>query len=229
MRILHHPILKNTYLQLLDPCFSSIMACELLELSHGELLLEQGDELHHLYFLVKRKVKVYSTSADGKRLIVAFNSPTMLYGDIEFLQQTPILNTVEALGTIHVLKVTTAHARDLRKQTEFDQYLLQSISRKFLTKSQVLSFHLMHEAETRLACYLCSISHDENNRLCEPFVKKSDLKSIAEFINISVRHQNRIIQSWIEQGILQRVQLGLLIHNPILLKQLAKDNIYEMQ
>jgi len=43
--------------------------------SPGECIYEQGFPLPFLSFLVKGKVKIYTTSEEGKRLIITFNTP----------------------------------------------------------------------------------------------------------------------------------------------------------
>lgn len=229
MQIINNPTIKEHYVRLLDTRFSNNFTCDFVEFQSGQLIFRQGEELNNLYFLMRGKVKIYSTSVEGKRLIVAFNRPIQLFGDIELVQKSSILNSIEAVGTVHLLRFSKNEANRLRLKTPFNDYLLELISRKFYTKSQVLSFHLLYEASTRFASYLISISHNELGQFIEPLVKKKELYEIAEFIGITARHQNRIIQKFMEENILQRTNEGVLIVDPLLLKQKAADNIYEMQ
>ena len=229
MRLLNNKIVKDHYVRLLDSRFSTNFLCDVIECQQGEVILRQGENLTSLYFLMRGKVKIYSTSVEGKRLIVTFNRPIQLFGDIEFLQQSTILNTVEAVGTVHLLRFSISEAKRLQAETAFNAYLLEVISRKFYTKSEVLSFHLLNEATTRFASYLLSISHDENGQFKESFVNKKDLSEIPEFIGITSRHQNRIIQKFIEEHILERTEEGIAIKNPHLLQQKATHNVFELQ
>lgn len=197
--------------------------------SPGECIYEQGFPLPYLSFLVKGKVKIYTTSEEGKRLIVTFNKPLELFGDIELVQQVDTLHTIEAVTPVHIAILPLKLARRWREDSTFNELLLQSISRKFLTKSSTLSFHLLHEADVRLASYLISISHDEEGALINPFIAKSELKMIAEFIGITVRHQNRCIQSFERNGIIKRIPGFIEIIDSKQLLKIAKQNIYEMQ
>ncbi|MER2192637.1 MAG: Crp/Fnr family transcriptional regulator [Solibacillus sp.] len=229
MKIHNNPILKEQYIQLLHTAFSRNFACDLVECQPGEVILRQGEALTSLYFLMRGKVKIYSTSLEGKRLIVAFNRPIQLFGDVEFLQGSTMINTVEALGTVQFLRFSITEAKRLQRETTFNDYLLDSLSRKFYTKSEVLSFHLLNEASTRFASYLLSISHNEQGQFTKSLVKKSELAEIAEFINSTVRHQNRIIQTFVEEQILERTREGIIIKSPHLLQQKAAHNVYELQ
>lgn len=197
--------------------------------SPGECIYEQGFPLPFLSFLVKGKVKIYTTSEEGKRLIVTFNKPLELFGDLELVQQVDTLHTIEAVTHVHIAVLPLGLASNWRQDATFNELLLQSISRKFLTKSSTLSFHLLHEADTRLASYLISISHDELDAFINPFIPKSELKLIAEFIGITVRHQNRCIQLLEREGIIKRIPGFIEIINSKQLLNYAKQNIYEMQ
>lgn len=197
--------------------------------SPGECIYEQGFPLPFLSILVKGKVKIYTTSEDGKRWIVTFNKPLELFGDIELVQQVDTLHTIEAVTPVHIAVIPVGLARSLREDATFNELLLQSISRKFFTKSTTLSFHLLHEADTRLASYLASISHDEQGIFINPFIPKKELKFIAKFIGITVRHQNRCIQSFEREGIIRRIPGFIEIINSKQLLKYAKQNIYEMQ
>lgn len=197
--------------------------------SPGEYIYKQGFPLYYLSFLVKGKVKIYATSEEGKRLIVAFNNPLEIYGDLELVQQVDTLHTVEAVTEVHVAILPLKLAKKRRKNINFNELLLQSISRKFLTKSLTLSFHLLHNAEVRLASYLTSISHNDQGAIINPYIPKSELTMIAEFIGISVRHQNRCIQSFEREGIIRRIPGFIEIIDSNKLLTYAKQNIYEMQ
>src|SRR4051794_36861686 len=71
-------------------------------LSPGECIYQQGFPLPFLSFLLKGKVKIYMTSDDGKRLIVTFNKPLELFGEIELVQQVETLHTIEAVTPVHI-------------------------------------------------------------------------------------------------------------------------------
>lgn len=145
------------------------------------------------------------------------------------MQNIDTIHTIEAVTTVHIGILPLEVAEQWRKDAVFNELLLQSISRKFLTKSKTLSFHLLHDAEVRLASYLASICHDEDGNFIKTTIPKSELKDIAEFIGITVRHQNRCLQHFEQAGIIKRVSRFIEILNPKKLIQIAKENIYEIQ
>ena len=194
----------------------------------GQCICKQGFPLHYLAFLVKGKVKIHMISEEGKQLIVAFNTPLELFGDVELVQQIDTLHTIEAVTDVHIAALPFATAHQLRKQASFNDMLLQSISRKFVTKSMTLSFHLMHTADVKLASYFAAISHDEHGNFNQPLIPKSELKMIAEFIGITVRHQNRCLEQFEAEGIIRRIRGFVEIIDEQKLRLYAK-HMYDMQ
>ncbi|MEK4229444.1 Crp/Fnr family transcriptional regulator [Solibacillus sp. FSL H8-0538] len=207
-----------------------VLNMPLYEFNQEEILCQQGEPLHYVFLLVKGKVRIYSTSSEGKRLIVAFNAPLELFGDIELVQNMDLLNTVEAVGTVHAFALSIPLLRQrMQENIGLLQYLLNVVTRKFCTKSTTLSFHLLNEVDVRFASYLLSITHDEYRRMQTDTIAKSELKEIAEFIGTSTRHQNRIINDFIDKGIIGRVKNGIVIKDTTTLMKKAQGNIYEMQ
>src|SRR5690606_37558338 len=76
-----------------------------------------------------------------------------------------------------------------REDRTFNEMLLKSISRKFLTKSMTLSFHLLHEADVRLAIYLASITHDEHGRLMNPLIFKLHIGNLQDSLEYYKREK----------------------------------------
>ncbi len=71
----------------------------------GEQIITQGEQPKDLSFLIEGRLKVFAASDEGKKLIIAFIEPFNMLGDIEFVQQKPYLNTVEAITDGKLLKV----------------------------------------------------------------------------------------------------------------------------
>lgn len=197
--------------------------------SPGEFIYEQGFPIPFLSLLVKGKVKIFSTSEDGRRLIVTFNKPLEIFGELELVQQVNTIHSIEAVTPVHIATLSSETAKKLREDSVFNEILLQSISRKFHTKSMNLSFHLLHEADVRFASYLASVSHDEQGVFINALIPKNELKTIAEFIGITVRHQNRCIQSFERDELIKRIPGYIEIIDPKRLLNYAQQNIYEMQ
>ncbi|WP_129690178.1 Crp/Fnr family transcriptional regulator [Gottfriedia acidiceleris] len=194
----------------------------------GELICSQGDLPQTLYVLVKGKVKVYTTSAEGKTLILSFKKPLELIGDIEYVRGSNYINTVEAVSAVEMIAVEYRWLKKFGKDyAPFLQFLLEIITEKFHIKSNSMSFNLMYPVEVRLASYLLSVSYDETNSLLKENLNTINLKDAANLIGTSYRHVNRVIQQFCKDDLVERKNGSILIKDRAGLSILASNNIYE--
>lgn len=202
----------------------------LYSFEQGELICSQGEAPQHLFVLLKGKVKVYTTSAEGKTLILSFKTPLELIGDIEYVRGTDIVNTVEAVSSVLMLGV--AH-KWLHKYGKSDpqllQFLLDHITRKFYVKSSAMSFNLMYPVEVRLASFLLSVSFDDTDTELKGRLDATSMMDAANLIGTSYRHLNRVLQRFCAEGLVERKKGLILVKNAEGLRALARYNIYEMQ
>ncbi|QIZ06558.1 helix-turn-helix domain-containing protein [Priestia megaterium] len=199
----------------------------LYSFDQGELICSQGEASQNLYVLVTGKVKIYTSSPEGKTLILSFKQPLEVIGDIEYVRGIDIINTVEAVSPVCMIGI---HHRWLKKygrdHAPLLQFLLDIITKKFHLKNNSLSFNIMYPVEVRLASYLLSVSFDESDSLNKNQLSIS-IKDAANLIGTSYRHLNRVITQFCEDGLIERNRGSILVKDRNGLRDLAGGNIYE--
>lgn len=214
----------------LNPIFSEEVKrkMSLYHFQQGEILCLKGEEIQHMYFLVKGKVKIFTTSPEGKTLIVRFKTPLAVIGDIEYVKRTEVFNTVEAVSEGLVIGVHFAELRGMEtNQIDFLKFLLAIVTEKFYTESHATSLNMLYPVDIRLASYLLSLSTEREGSLFYSEMQTSNLMDIADLIGTSYRHLNRVIHKLSKEGIIQRKKGSLYIKDIQRLKKLADGNIYE--
>ncbi|MCD7035141.1 cyclic nucleotide-binding domain-containing protein [Metabacillus sp. GX 13764] len=200
---------------------------KLAHFNRQEIICSQGGISEHLYVLVEGKVKVFTTSPEGKTLILSFKKPLELIGDIEFVRGTSTVNTVEAVSAVTMIGIPY---RELRKYAGEDpaflQFLLGIITDKFYIKSSTLQFNMLYPVEVRLASYLLSVSYDDETFLTGRHSSKN-LRDAANLIGTSYRHMNRVIQQFCGDGLIERTKKGIIVKDREGLGLIANGNIYE--
>lgn len=200
----------------------------LYSFEQGEYICSQGETSQYLYVLVMGKIKVYTTSAEGKTLILSFKTPLEVIGDIEYVQGIDIINTVEAVSSVCMIGV---HHSMLKKFAQdyspLLQFLLNIITHKFYLKNNSMSFNLMYPVEVRLASYLLSVTFDEHDSPLKGRLSTSRLTDTANLIGTSYRHLNRVIHQFCTDGLVERSKGFILIKDREGLRSLASGNIYE--
>ncbi|MDO3676175.1 Crp/Fnr family transcriptional regulator [Paenibacillus ehimensis] len=190
----------------------------------GDLICTQGQAAEYLYVLVHGKLKIYTTSSEGKTLVLSFKTPLEVIGDVEYVRGTPILNTVEAVTSVCMIGVHYRWLHNYGKDhAPLLQFLLEIITQKFYVKSNSLSFNLMYPVEVRLASYLLSVTSEESDSRLEGV----SLSDAANFIGTSYRHLNRVIRQFCIQGLVERHKGIIVVKDRNGLSALAGHNIYE--
>jgi CRP-like cAMP-binding protein len=213
----------------LDSIFHEQMVphLSLYSFDQGELICSQGEPSQYLYVLVKGKVKIYTSSPEGKTLILSFKKPLEVIGDIEYVRGIDIINTVEAVSPVYMVGI---HHRWLKKfgsdHAPLLQFLLDIITKKFQIKNNSMSFNIMYPVEVRLASYLLSVSFAESDPLFKNQINIS-IKDVSNLIGTSYRHLNRVITQLCEDGLIERNRGSILVKDRNGLVKLAGDNIYE--
>ncbi|MDF2910649.1 MAG: Crp/Fnr family transcriptional regulator [Sporolactobacillus laevolacticus] len=134
----------------------------LYSFDQGTLICSQGEPSQYLYVLVQGKLKIYTTSAEGKTLILSFKTPLEMVGDIEYVQGNDLINTVEAVSPVLMIGV---HYRWLKKygsdHSPLLNFLLEIITYKFCIKSNSLSFNLITRS-MYVSPVICCLFHSMN-------------------------------------------------------------------
>lgn len=194
----------------------------------GEQLCRQGEQAKALYIVVKGKAKVFTTSMEGKTLVLSFQTPIELIGDIEYIQNIDIINTVEAVSSVTVIKIPYKFLRKHCEQySPFLMFLLKVITDKFNAKSNFLKLNVLYPVEVRLASYLLSHSFDEEHSLVTGMHSTKNLKDTANLIGTSYRHLNRVIQQFSELGLVERKDKWIQIKDWEGLREMAGSSLYE--
>jgi CRP-like cAMP-binding protein len=219
---LHHNQIDSIFNEAIMPYLS------LYYFERGELILSQGEPSKYLYVLVKGKIKIYTTSAEGKTLILSFKSPIEVIGDIEYVQEIDTINTVEAVSSVYMIGVQHIFLKKFTNDfSPFLQFILKIITEKFYLKNNSMSFNLMYPVEVRLASYLLSVTQDENESLFTGQLSTTNLTDTANLIGTSYRHLNRVIKQFCSDGLVERNKGFILIKDREALKTIAGGNIYE--
>lgn len=200
----------------------------LYSFDEGEPICSQGEASQYLYVLVKGKIKIFTTSAEGKTLILSFKTPLEVIGDIEYVRDIDFINTVEAVSPVIMIGI---HHQWLKKYgNEYApllQFLLEIITQKFHIKSNSMRFNLMYPVEVRLASYLLSVSFDDSDSLFKGEISTSTLPDAANLIGTSYRHLNRVIHRFCTIGLVERNKGFITVKDRKRLSALANHNIYE--
>ncbi|PEZ42170.1 hypothetical protein CN345_05620 [Bacillus thuringiensis] len=194
----------------------------------GELICNIDDEMDRLYFVVKGKVKVYTITSEGKKLILRFINPLAIVGDIELIQNSKAHNVVEACSDVIAISISNTVIRNkLLHDPIFMKFLLENIANTLKISTRFTALNLLYPVEVRVASYLLSISTDSNGNMYKGDLDTTSVTSIADFIGVSYRHVIRVLQRFYNDNLIEKSNGVIVIKDFSRMKEVAKDNIYE--
>jgi len=194
----------------------------------GKLICDKDDEINRLYFVVKGKVKVYTITPEGKKLILRFINPLAVVGDLELIQKSKTHNVVEACSDVVAISISNTVIRNkLLHDPIFMMFLLENIANTLKISTRFTALNLLYPVEVRVASYLLSISTDSNGNMYKEDLDSTSVSSIADFIGISYRHVIRVLQKFYSEKLIEKNNGVIVIKDFSRMKEVAKDNIYE--
>ncbi|WP_142331002.1 Crp/Fnr family transcriptional regulator [Bacillus wiedmannii] len=194
----------------------------------GKFICNIDDAMDRLYFVVKGKVKVYTITPEGKKLILRFINPLAVVGDIELIQNSKAHNVVEACSDVIAISISHAVIRNkLLHDPIFMNFLLENIANTLKISTRFTALNLLYPVEVRVASYLLSISTDSNGNMYKKDLDATSISSIADFIGVSYRHVIRVLQKFYKEKLIEKRNVVIVIKDFFKMKEVAKDNIYE--
>jgi CRP-like cAMP-binding protein len=229
MKTIHDPKQLKHWIDFhhLDQIFPPdlIPSFRLISLGVGEGLYQPGERLKKVYILVKGKMKIYFLQENGSVYLIGFNQDFAIMGDLELFEDYPLHNEVSAMEPTLLIEID----RDKLMAACWDyppflRFMIKHISRKFHSSSVKSNALSRYSLESRLAAYLLTIDSREDHTVS--FVKADRYTDLANLLGCSYRHLHRILQHFVDQGLIEKKgrQLRILDHPAI--KDLAKDITY---
>ncbi|WP_136605877.1 cyclic nucleotide-binding domain-containing protein [Paenibacillus dokdonensis] len=207
MKIIHDTDLLHSKLQQFDipnlfTCKESI-PFELRSYEEEELVLEEGEQMDAILFLVEGKVKISSSVQTGKALLLRFCEPFAIMGDIELIQKVAVQSQVEAIERTYCIAVSFTYIYEhLIGDPKFLMSLLTHVTYKLQTCTTASRVNLLASVENRFASYLLTTLQEENEFGKE--IRTTNTHEIADLIGTTSRHLNRVIIKLSEQGVVRR-------------------------
>lgn len=193
----------------------------LLRYSKGETILHQGMPMEYVLILVSGKAKVYSTTATGKDILIAYYDSFGVIGDVELMTSSLIASTTGIALTefICIGLPYSKYSNTLKNNLSFLRLIGRELSLKLLQSSQKGIITTLNSVEQRLCAFIIQNSTDG--------VFSETLTEVASIIGASYRHMLRVFKKLCVDGVLKKGQRQYFIVNEKELYNRAPDFYFE--
>lgn len=201
---------------------------KILEVNEGEIVMNEGDQLNELIYLVAGRVKVTSSVHTGKSLLLRFNHPLTILGDLELVRNIPIQSQVTAVIDSIIMTIPIDYIKQHEMtNAKFLQQLLNHISYKLQTSTISARVNLLESVESRFASFLLSTVSSEPDNDFGQELQTMKISEIADLLGTSQRHLNRVVKKLTEQEIIAREKSHLIILNEEKLEKMSQGIRFE--
>ena len=191
----------------------------------GEVMLAEGEPLDYLIYLVEGKVKATASVGNGKSLLLRFNHPLSILGDIEFVRKIPIQSQIAATTHCLCLNVPFDYLRRTEKNNAaFYAHLVEHVTYKLQTNTASSRVNLLAAVDQRFASYLLSVNAGDN---FGDEMHTEHVAEIADLLGTSHRHLNRVIKRFLEEGIIEKYKKQIRIIDEARLEEISQGVRYE--
>ena len=199
---------------------------KLWKFNKGEHICRSDENITKLYFLVSGKAKVYTLLSNGKQLLLSFNNPLELIGDLECIKLNKFHCNIQAIQETYCISIDLNVIRErLMDDGKFLRYVISSLGRKLAHDTNHNSINLLYPLENRLASYILATSINDEGEETE-IMQDCNLTEISELLGTSYRHLLRTLNKFIEKGAIEKKNVNYKIVRRDILTGLAGD-LYE--
>jgi CRP/FNR family transcriptional regulator, putaive post-exponential-phase nitrogen-starvation regulator len=185
----------------------------------GELFIRADDPVTALLFLVKGRIKVYSTLENGHRVLAGMYRPFEVLGELELLVADRFTLTVEAITDAVCLALPVEALRaGSDRTTGLYMYLCARLGAKLKDRVIADSINLRYPVENRLASWLLASTDTEGWML-----EAATLGEIADALGASYRQVARVVRAFRARGILAATRGRIRVRDRARLTPLARD------
>ncbi|WP_315818456.1 Crp/Fnr family transcriptional regulator [Paraflavitalea speifideaquila] len=183
-------------------------------LKPGQKLLHQDGKPLHAYIIRQGIAKCYITEENGKDYILEFFGEGEVLGELELLQNTTILSTVEAVTELMLYKISgSSFWQLLETNPHFNRIILKELATRVSQLAIRVSYQQLYPIEYTVLKLLSLFSHQELT------LSKQDL---ADYLAISLRSLNRTLKQLREKCFIPDDSLHLHLSQPELDKLLKR-------
>lgn len=202
------------------------MYMKLWKFNKGEHICRSYENITKLYFLVSGRAKVYTILSNGKQLLLNFNNPLELIGDLECINLNKFHCNIQAIQETHCISIDLDIIKEyLMDDGKFLRYIISSLGKKLIQNTNHNSINLLYPLENRLASYILATSVNDEGEETE-IIHDCNLTEISELLGTSYRHLLRTLNKFIEKGAIEKKNANYEIAKRDILKGLAGD-LYE--
>ena len=184
--------------------------------SKGENIVNAKDEVKRIYFIMSGGVDIHSFLASGRSIFINKLSPPEIFGDVEYLGETPMLfDVISNSNNTLIMSISfKAIETHLKNNSQLWRFLGVASTRKLLKTNSAILLKEGFNLKNILALHLV-----KNDYL----INFNSLNELSKELNVSYRNLTRIIKFFTDSGIIKKNRKNIVTLDKDAIIKYAKE------
>jgi len=192
----------------------------------GEVLFRKGAEGSSLFGVLKGRLRIWASGADGKELTFRYAEPGDLVGEMALLDPAPRSATVEAVPASELLTLDRREFMPfLIKHPRVAVNLAALMVRRVRALSDQLEDSLLLPLPARVAKKLLSLAKTYGKRTPEGLLIDLELpqQQLGDLVGATRESMNKVLRGFSEQGLVRVENRFILLLRPDEIEAIASN------
>lgn len=178
-----------------------------VELNRGEVLFDEGENGDRLYIIEEGKIKLGSSSGDGRENLLAILGPGEMFGELSLFDPGPRSLGASAVSDSVLYELEhSALVRVIEERPAVAKHLLTALARRLRRTNEALADLVFSDVPGRVAKALLDLSTRFGERVDEGIRVAHDLtqEELAQLVGASRETVNKALADFAGRGWVRR-------------------------
>ena len=185
-----------------------------VKIAKGSILFKEGDEGEHLYVIIDGKLKLGTSSGDGRENLLSILGPGEMFGELSLFDPGPRTSTATAVTDAKLLSLSHEKVIPWLKQNpEVSLQLLTRLSQRLRRTNEAVGDLVFSDVPGRVAKALIDLGDRFGKSIPEGLLVNHDLtqEELAQLVGASRETVNKALADFAGRGWLKLDGRSVLI------------------
>jgi len=198
-----------------DAAAASLRASmDAVKIAKGSILFKEGDDGEHLYIIIDGKLKLGTSSGDGRENLLSILGPGEMFGELSLFDPGPRTSTATAVTDAKLLSLSHEKVIPwLRQNPEVSLQLLTRLSQRLRRTNEAVGDLVFSDVPGRVAKALIGLGDRFGKTTPEGLLVNHDLtqEELAQLVGASRETVNKALADFAGRGWLKLDGRSVLI------------------
>ncbi|MBU6147208.1 MAG: Crp/Fnr family transcriptional regulator [Actinomycetales bacterium] len=185
-----------------------------VDLPRGSVLFDEGEPGNTLYVILLGKIKLGTTSGDGRESLLAVLGPGEMFGELSLFDPGPRMSTATAITDSRVAGLSHEGLRPwLTGRPEVAESLLQALAHRLRRTNETLADLVFSDVPGRVAKALLDLSERFGSQTSRGLLVTHDMtqEELAQLVGASRETVNKALADFGQRGWIRLEQRSVLL------------------